>query len=84
MTQSAADIAREFLSVVWDGEALDVETVSRALDRLLAQSHDVSFLDCAENDRDPPAVDGPALFRDVAQRFPDYGIVPRCGSARAH
>lgn len=75
MSQSAADIASEFLAVLWDGEAPDDATLSRALDRLLARSHDVGGGHPAGSDDDPPEPDGP-LYREVGDRFPDYGMYP--------
>ena len=75
---SAGDIAREFLSALWDGERPDDETLSRALDRLLFQSHQISYDGGTNDDLDPPSIDGPALYRAVAVRFPDYGMYPAC------
>ena len=76
MAEAAADIAREFLDVVWEGDAPDEATLLRALDRLLSRSHGVPFANCANADDEPPAVNGPALFQDFASRFPNYGMYP--------
>ena len=76
MSEAAADIAREFLAVVWDGDAPDDATLLRALDRLLSRSYEVPFANCADADDEQPAVDGPALFKEVAHRFPNYGMYP--------
>ena len=76
MTGTAANIAREFLAVVWNGDAPDDAALLRALDRLLSRSHEVPFADCADADDEPPAVDGPALFQEVARRFPNFGMYP--------
>ena len=74
MSEAAAEIAREFLAVVWEGDAPDDATLLRALDRLLSRSHEVPFANCADADDEPPAADGPALFQEVASRFPNYGM----------
>lgn len=71
---SAAEIAHDFLSVLWGGDVPTIEILAQALDRPLARSHDVGMADCADEDRDPPPVDGTALYRDVARRFPDLGM----------
>ena len=76
MSEAAADIAREFLAVVWQGDAPDDATLLRALDRLLSRSHEVPFANCADADDEPPAVDGPALFQEIASRFPNFGMYP--------
>lgn len=76
MKLSAADLARDFLSVVWEGEKPTIEVLSQSLDKLLAQSHEIAFADCAEEDRDPPTIDGSALYQEVAARFPDLGMYP--------
>ncbi|MEG3091123.1 hypothetical protein U1703_06550 [Sphingomonas sp. PB1R3] len=71
---SAAEVAHDLLSVLWGDEVPTIEALAQALDRLLARSHDVPMADCADEDHDPPPVDGAALYRDVAQRFPDLGL----------
>jgi hypothetical protein len=71
---SAAKVARSFLSVVWDSEAPTLELLSRALDQLLLQSHDVPFDDCDERDSAPPRSDWKALYDALAVRFPDLGF----------
>ena len=76
MTMSAAEVARDFLAVVWDGAPPDDETLGRALDRLLAASHDVPDKSPGELELDPPPIDGAALYREAARRFPDYGRYP--------
>lgn len=76
MSGLAATIASEFLSLVWDGSPPDEPTLLAGLDKLLAKSHDVAMEDCAEEERDPPSVDGPALYREVAARFPELGMYP--------
>ena len=76
MTDPAADIAREFLAVVWEGDAPDETALLRALDRLLSRSHEVPFAHCADANDEPPAVDGPALYQEVARRFPNFGMYP--------
>ena len=76
MTGLAAEIAREFLVVVWDGNAPDEAILLRALDKLLSRSHDVPFANCAECDDQPPQMGGSALYRKAAERFPDLGMYP--------
>ncbi len=76
MTGVAASIANEFLAIVWDGNPPDEETLLRALDRLLARSYEVPNANCADDDAEPPARDGPALFQAVAMRFPSLGMYP--------
>ena len=76
MARPPAYIARDFLAVLWDSPAPDEATLSRALDRLLFLSHEVPSEDCAEEDLDPPSVDGPSLYREVASRFPDLSMYP--------
>lgn len=76
MTRSAADIARDFLALVWDDAPPDDTALGRALDRLLAESHDVPEAAPAGTGRDPPALDGTALYREAGDRFPDYGFYP--------
>lgn len=76
MTGLAADIAREFLAIVWEGNAPSDAVLLRSLDRLLSRSHEVQFANCADADDAPADVDGPALFQEVARRFPDFGMYP--------
>jgi hypothetical protein len=76
MTLSAAEIAQDFLSVVWDNKTPTIEVLSQSLDRLLARSHEIAFAECSDEDRDPPKIDGPALYQEVAARFPDLGMYP--------
>ena len=74
MTGPAADIALEFLAVVWEGDAPDDAALLRALDRLLSRSHEVPFAHFADADDEPPAVDGRALYQEAASRFPNFGM----------
>lgn len=76
MTRSAADIARDFLALVWEGPPPDDAALGRALDRLLAESHDVLEAAPAGTGGDPPDLDGTALYREAGDRFPDYGFYP--------
>ena len=76
MSNAASEIAHEFLAVVWQGEAPDEPTLLRALDRLLSRSHEVPYANCADEDLEPPEVDGAALFQETALRFPDLGMYP--------
>lgn len=76
MTGSAASIANEFLSIVWDGCPPDDKVLLAELDRLLSRSHEVPYADCAEEDVEPPVTDYSALLQAAAQRFPNIGMYP--------
>ena len=76
MNYSAAKIAHDFLSVVWEGNPPDDAELIAALDQLLFNSHRIPFANCAETELEPPDVDGPALFKEVSARFPALGSYP--------
>lgn len=73
---SAADVARQFLSVVWDGKAPDIPTLALAIDRLLVRSHDIQAGDGTLGDGDAPPIDNTILYRSVAERFDYLGLYP--------
>jgi len=76
MNQSAAKIAHDFLSVVWDGDPPDNAELSAALDQLLYNSHSIPFADGTETYLAPPDTDYPTLFREASARFPTLGNYP--------
>lgn len=70
------EAARHFLSVVWDRDGSSDEALLAALDRLLAVYHDTPNAGPSETKVEAPRSDGPALYQEVAGRFPDYGLYP--------
>jgi hypothetical protein len=77
MDQSlAVAAAHQFLSVVWDGERPSDESLLEVLDHLIEAYHHTPDAGPADGDLEPPRSGGPALYRQVATRFPDYGHYP--------
>lgn len=77
MDQSlAVDAARQFLSIVWEGERPTDEALLGALDRLIEAYHRTPEAGPSDTDLEPPRSGGPALYQQVASRFPDYGHYP--------
>lgn len=72
----ALEAARDFLSVVWDGDPPADEEVRRTLDCLVAAYYSTPAGDVTEDVIDPPAKDGAALYKEVADRFPQHGLYP--------
>lgn len=72
----AIDAAREFLAVVWQGDRPSDEALLAALDRLVAAYHDTPDADPSDTDSEAPRQDGASLYREVALRFPGYGLYP--------
>lgn len=68
--------ARQFLALLWNGEPPTDETLLAALDRLVAAYHETPDAAPSEADMEAPRQDGASLYREVAQRFPDYGLYP--------
>jgi hypothetical protein len=66
--------ARNFLRVVWEGTPPTDAELAEALDRLVVAYHDTPDADVSESDLEAPRQDGASLYREVANRFPDYGI----------
>eukprot|EP00456_Euglypha_rotunda_P076250 TRINITY_DN7124_c0_g1_i3.p1 TRINITY_DN7124_c0_g1~~TRINITY_DN7124_c0_g1_i3.p1 ORF type:complete len:137 (+),score=11.03 TRINITY_DN7124_c0_g1_i3:183-593(+) len=75
-TSPAIDAACQFLTVVWDGPVPTDAELTAALDRLIAAYHVTLDTEPSDGDLDAPRDGGPALFREVSVRFPDYGIYP--------
>lgn len=76
ITSPAIDAARHFLAVVWDGQMPSDETLQEALDRLLAAYHLTPDAGPSDSELEAPRQDGPSLYKEVAARFPDYGLYP--------
>jgi hypothetical protein len=77
MEHSAAiEAARHFLTVVWDGEAPTDGALLAALDRLLAAYHETPHTSLSDEGVEAPRQDGSSLAKEVAARFPDYGLYP--------
>jgi hypothetical protein len=68
--------ARNFLSVVWEGEHPTDETLLEALDHLIEAYHHTPNAEPSHTDLEPPRSGGPELYQQVAARFPDYGHYP--------
>ena len=68
--------AKHFLSVVWDGDRPDDETLLAALDSLVAAYHVTPVGDVSDADVDAPRQNGAYLYAEVAARFPTYGAYP--------
>lgn len=69
----AINAARHFLAVLWDGEAPSDEALLAALDRLVAAYHDTPDATPSDTDLEAPRQDGASLYKEVAERFPEYG-----------
>lgn len=74
VSSPAVDAARNFLSVVWEGHAPTDAELAQALDRLVVAYHDTPDADVSESDLEAPRQDGASLYREVENRFPDYGV----------
>ena len=72
--KSAVDVARAFLDVLWAETPPGDAALLQALDRLLADAHDVLPANAADIDDDPPKGDWQALYREIGTRFSDYGF----------
>lgn len=70
----ALEAAKEFLSVVWEGDPPVDEELLQALDCLIASYHKTPVGDVTDDAIDPPAKDGASLYKEVAVRFPQYGL----------
>jgi hypothetical protein len=73
---SAIQASRQFLNVVWEGEAPSDATLAAALDRLLAAYHDAPNTNPSDSELEAPRQNGEALYKELAERFPDYGHYP--------
>ncbi|MEN3971575.1 hypothetical protein WJS89_02720 [Sphingomicrobium sp. XHP0235] len=72
----ALDAARDFLGVVWGGDPPADEELLRTLDCLVAAYYATPPGDVTDVKIDPPAKDGPSLYREIADRFPQFGLYP--------
>jgi len=70
------DAAREFLSTVWEGDPPTDQALLFALDRLVDAFHRTPDARPSHTGLEAPRSGGPALYQDVAQRFPAYGLYP--------
>lgn len=72
----AIDAARQFLAIVWEGQAPSEDVLSSALDNLVSAYHLTPDDGPSDGDLEPPSEDGPAIYKKVAARFPGYGHYP--------
>jgi hypothetical protein len=72
-TQSAVEVARAFLDILWADPAPNDQALAIGLDRLLAATHDVAEGDAEDVFTPSPESDWQALYKEVGERFPDYG-----------
>ena len=72
-SRTAVEVAQEFLTVLWADATPDDAHLAKALDRLLAASHDVEPADGVDCDVVPPKEEWSELYKQVSVRFPDYG-----------
>jgi hypothetical protein len=70
------ETARQFLSVVWEGERPTDEALLTALDRLVEAYHHTPDVGPSDGDLEVPRAAGPTLYQELAGRFPDYGYYP--------
>lgn len=68
------EAARQFLSTVWEGETPSDEVLLFALDRLIEVFHHTPDAGPSDADLEAPRSGGPALYKQVAERFPAYGL----------
>ena len=72
----AIEAARDFLSVIWDGDPPTDEELLRTLDCLVAAYHCTPPGDVTDEKIDAPEKDGAAIYREAADRFPQHGLYP--------
>jgi hypothetical protein len=70
------EAVRHFLNVVGNGDAPTDGALSEALDRLVAVYHETLDAPVSDTELEAPRQDGAALYREVENRFPDYGFYP--------
>jgi hypothetical protein len=75
-TSPAVEAARRFLSLVREGEAPTDAALLAALDRLILAYHDTPEAVPSDTELEAPRPDGSVLYKDVAERFADYGFYP--------
>lgn len=76
--------AAHFLDVVWAGEVPGDEALLAALDGLLSAYHGAPDTGPSETDLEAPICEGPALYQEVAARFPAYGVYAVSDPAAPH
>lgn len=76
MDSPAIVAARQFVALLWDGEAPKDMELLAALDRLIAAYHDTPDAFPSHTDIEAPREDGGTLYKALAGRFPDYGFYP--------
>jgi hypothetical protein len=70
MDQSpTVEAARQFLSLVWEGDKPADEALLAALDRLVEAYHHTPEVGPSDSDLEAPRPDGTALYQEVAARF---------------
>ncbi len=72
----SVEAARQFLKAVWDGPAPTDRALAAALDRLVVAYHETPDAAQSDSEVEAPRQDGAALYKEVAARFPDYGLYP--------
>ena len=72
----AVEAARQFLDFVWDGPTPTDGALAAALDRLVIAYHETPDVGPSDSELEAPRQDGPSLYKEVAARFPDYGLYP--------
>ncbi len=72
----ALEASRRFLNVLWDRQAPDDAALAAALDRLVVAYHDAPDADVSDSELEAPRQDGASLYKELAARFPDYGLYP--------
>ena len=78
---SAIDAARNFLTLVWDGEPPENRELLCALDHLVIAYYATADSFPADSEADPPRADGAALWQQLAVRFPAFGLYPMADPA---
>jgi hypothetical protein len=68
--------ARHFLTLVWDTDTPNDQALLAALDRLVAAYPQTPDVGPTDTDLEAPRSDGPLLYKELAARFPDYGLYP--------
>lgn len=75
-TSPSIDAAAHFLDVVWSGEQPTEADLLAALDRLVLAYHGTPDAVPSDADLEAPRCSQPALYKEVASRFPDFGLYP--------
>lgn len=72
----ALQAAKQFLSIVWDGDTPSDEALLAALDGMVAAYHVTPEGEVSDPDVEAPRQEGTSLFAEVAARFPKFGPYP--------